>query len=232
MAQDTERVSFFMATPRQYLTGMDCLVAAFNETTNAFNVSGGGSSSTDGSTFTAGSTTGSIFQGVYQASPSALTDGKAGAIRVSSNRAVKIDADTLAAGEDLTNNVLGVAHKPVASSTYSGTSFVAVLNDVDISVKASAGNLLSISCSNINAAIRYLQLHNKASAPSAGETATFSFPIPAGSGTAPSTVTIDRDFLGPNGHYFSTGIAVGVSTAAATFTAATTTDHVVNGTYV
>lgn len=113
-----------------------------------------------------------------------------------------------------------------------GTVFNAVLNDVDISVKASAGYLLSIRVSNINAAIRYLQIHNKATAPAGGDTPILSFPIPAGSATNPVAVTFGVDDFGPGGLSCSTGIAIGVSTAAATFTAATTTDHVVTGLYV
>lgn len=136
------------------------------------------------------------------------------------------------AAEDNTNAVIAVQHKPVASATYSATGFTAPLTDVDISVKGSAGNLKSLSASNINAAIRYLQVFNKATAPAGGDTAVFSWPIPAGTSTAPAVVEIGQDFLGNGGYYFSTGIAVGISTVAATFTGATTTDHVTNGTYV
>lgn len=134
--------------------------------------------------------------------------------------------------EDNASGVAAVAHKPVVSALYSGTSFQAVLNDVDISAKAAPGNLLSIRATNINAAIRYLQVHNKASAPSGGDTALISIPIPAGSATAPAVVTLGNEFFGNNGLYLSAGVAVGVSTAATTFTAATTTDHVVTGMYV
>jgi hypothetical protein len=162
----------------------------------------------------------------------ALNATSKGELYVKQTDTVPVSQATLLAGEDLINNVMAIMPKPVASNSYTGTSFIAVLNDVDISVKAAAGNLLSVSCSSINAAIRYLQLHNKATAPAGGDTAIFSFPIAAGSATVPASVTIGRDFFGQHGHHFTTGIAVGVSTAAATFTAATTTDHVVNGTYV
>jgi hypothetical protein len=169
---------------------------------------------------------------IYETSPTVLTNGQRAALHTDVNQNLLVSLNTLIFGEDSANNLMATQNKPVASSTYTGTSFIAVLNDVDISVKGSAGNLLSITCTNINAAIRYLQIHNKASAPASGETAILSFPIPAGTSTAPATVSVGRDFFGQHGHYFSTGIAVGVSTAAATFTAATTTDHVVNGTFV
>lgn len=113
-----------------------------------------------------------------------------------------------------------------------GTNFNAILNDVDISVKASAGYLKSIQVSNINAAIRYLQIHNKATAPASTEVPVLSFPIPAGTATVPATISFGREDWGDGGYYCSIGVAIGISTAAGTFTAATTTDHVVAGNYV
>jgi hypothetical protein len=138
----------------------------------------------------------------------------------------------LGAGEDLTNNVLGVMQKPIVSSSYSWTPFNAVLNDVDISVKATSGNIGSLAASNINAAVRYLQIFNKSSAPANPDVPVLSFPIPAGSATVPGYLSLGMDELGAAGLNLATGIAVGVSTTAATFTAATTTDHVVMGRYV
>lgn len=152
---------------------------------------------------------------------------------IASNQASVAVTEQLApAYEDNANGVAAVQHKPTITPTYSGTSFQAVLNDVDIAAKATPGNLLSIRATNINAAIRYLQIHNKATAPSGGDTATISIPIPAGTSTAPAAVTLGNEFFGNNGLYLSTGIAIGISTAATTFTAATTTDHVVTGMYV
>lgn len=132
--------------------------------------------------------------------------------------------------EDNTNGIAGVLQKPVVTNIYSGTAFFAG-DDADVSVKATPGNLLSIRASNENAAVRYLQLHNKASAPTSGESAVVSFIIPAGTATAPATITLGADFLGQNGLYFSTGIAVGISTAIGTFTAATAGDCFISGVY-
>ena len=145
---------------------------------------------------------------------------------------LRVTEGTLLFGEDATNNIMATGNKPVASGSYSGTAFTAQLNDVDITVKATPGNLLAITVSSTNAGARYLQLHNKASAPAAGETAIMSFSIPAGTVAQPSRVGIGCDMFGCGGLYFSTGIAVGISTVAATFTAATTTDHIINGIYV
>ncbi len=119
-----------------------------------------------------------------------------------------------------------------ATENQQASAFVAVENDVDIAVKTSAGRLQSVIATNYNAAKRYLQIHNKASAPTSGNTATISVPIPAGTADTPGYVELGTEFLGANGFYLGTGIAIGVSTVGATFTAATTTDHVVTGTYV
>lgn len=170
--------------------------------------------------------------GKYNSSAPTFTDGQRGDIQIDANGNQKTREQYIPGAEDNTNNVIVVNHKPVASSTYTGTAFSARLNDVDISVKGSAGNLLSITASSINAAIRYLQIHNKATAPAGGDTPVFSWPIPAGTATVPAYREIGRDILGQHGHYFSTGISVGISTTADTFTAATTTDHVTNGTYI
>lgn len=164
--------------------------------------------------------------------PSSVTENQFGNVRMNSARQLYADLGTTIAGENIAQDVLGTNHKPVASATYSGTGGMAPLTDVDVSVKASAGNILSVTCSNINAAIRYLQIHNKATAPANPDVPIFSFAIPAGSATVPAMREIGRDFFGAGGYYLSTGIAIGVSTTAATFTAATTTDHTTNWTYI
>jgi hypothetical protein len=97
--------------------------------------------------------------------------------------------------------------------------------DVDLSVKASAGHICSVVATNINAAIRYLQIHNKATAPANPDVPILSIPISAGSATLATTLILGDDFFGRGGMALATGIAIGISTTNATFTAATTTDH-------
>lgn len=118
------------------------------------------------------------------------------------------------------------------SSVEVSSNFSAILNDVDIAVKASAGYLKSIIVTNINAAIRYVQVHNKATAPANPDVPIWSIPIAAGTATAPAILILGLDVFGQGGLSCATGVAVGVSTTAATFTAATTTDHTIHGTYV
>lgn len=92
--------------------------------------------------------------------------------------------------------------------------------------KASTGNLFSVYCSNTNAAVRYLQIHNKATAPAGTDVPVSSFLIPAGTATAPATIVLDASYFGTNGKYLSTGVSWAISTTNATFTdSATASEH-------
>ena len=73
------------------------------------------------------------------------------------------------------------------------------------SVKASAGTVNHIVVNNINAAVRYFKLYNKASAPTVGtDTPVLTLAIPAG-----GTVSLD---LGSRGLRLGTGIAYALTT--------------------
>lgn len=174
-----------------------------------------------------GATNIGVLPGVANAAAPTYTETYQVAESMDLSGNTRVTQGTLAFGEDPTNNVIATANKPVASATYSPSYFTAQLNDVDISVKATAGNFLSFTVSNKNAADRYFQIHDKATAPASGETAKLSFLVPAG-----GIRTEGKDFFGEGGINFATGIAVGISTVAATFTASTTTDHITNGTFV
>lgn len=94
------------------------------------------------------------------------------------------------------------------------------------SVKASAGTCNTISCGNINAAVRYLKLYNKASAPTVGTdtpVATIVLKIN-------ETTTVD---CGPFGRRFATGIAYAITTgiAVADTGAVAAAEHAVEITY-
>lgn len=113
------------------------------------------------------------------------------------------------------------------AQTRTTTPFGIFGTSVAVSVKASAGNITAIHASNANAAIRYLQVFNKASAPAGGDVPIHSWPITASGGS----LLIGTDFFGVNGAAATLGIAIGVSTTNATFTAATAADHNINGMY-
>lgn len=88
------------------------------------------------------------------------------------------------------------------------------------SAKAAPGRLYAVQGDNNNAAVRYLQLHNKASAPSATEVPLFVFRV-----KATDSIMLGGDFFTQNGQYFDVGIAWGWSTTRDTYTAATAADH-------
>lgn len=77
------------------------------------------------------------------------------------------------------------------------------------SVKASAGSVGFLFAVNLNAAVRYLKLYNKASAPTVGtDTPIATLPIPASTTGAGFSIAI------PDGVNFSTGIAYATTTGA------------------
>lgn len=90
-------------------------------------------------------------------------------------------------------------HRLVSAATTNATS-----------VKASAGQVGFIYAVNLNAAVRYLKLYNKASAPTVGsDTPIATLPIPASTTGAGFSLTI------PDGVNFATGIAYATTTGYA-----------------
>lgn len=171
--------------------------------------------------------------GKYNASAPTYDDGDqvTGQYDVNGNK--KQTLATAIAGEDLTNNVLGVQNKPVASASYSPSLYAPLTQVTKNVIKSSAGNVLSIYITNDNAAVRYFQLHNKATAPAAGEAPVRSLKVPAGTANNPGVLVLGREFFGDGGEYFATGIGWAISTTFATFTdSATNTEHIVNVDYV
>lgn len=173
--------------------------------------------------------------GVYNSSAPTLDNGDRGDLQMDSSANAKMTLATQLAGENLTDDVLGTAIKPVVSATYSGTAFSNFGAATNANVKASAGMLKAISCQNENAAIRYLHVYNKASAPTEdSEVPIFAFAIPAGTAAAPGIITMGENFFGTSGYYFSTGISWGVSVDPDVFdaNAVTAGEHQINGIYV
>lgn len=145
---------------------------------------------------------------------------------------VHVDLRTTIQGENEDHGLIETQIKPVVEPDYSANRFSVFGTDVDLSVTAVPGHIFSVIASNKNASVRYLQIHNKASAPSSGNAPILSFPIPGGTTDNPGILGLGREIFGQGGQYLSTGLAIGISTAEATFTAATTTDHDYYGEYV
>lgn len=131
--------------------------------------------------------------------------------------------------ENNTLNVASVAFKPVVSATYSPLWFSAAA-DATCLVKASPGHLFGFRVTNVNTALRYVQLFNLTAVPADTTVPDKVIPLPAGSATVPAALGMAAEF-GNNGVYFSTGIVICVSTTKTTLTAATDADHTVNAVY-
>lgn len=122
--------------------------------------------------------------------------------------------------EDNTNGVGAMVIKPLAVSTYSPTLFTNFGANATLNVKATPGNVYSLYCDNLNAAVRYLQLHNTATTPAGGAVPLMTFKIPA-----TSTLVLGTDFFTLAGENFSTGIAFAFSTTEGTYTAGAAADQ-------
>lgn len=91
----------------------------------------------DQTAFTAGATVQMPVGGVYQVTPTTLTDGQAAAIAVDVNRNIKVTLATLLAGEDLTNNVIKVEER----FSYAGYTTA----QAAVTIKSGAGFLHTVT---------------------------------------------------------------------------------------
>lgn len=121
-----------------------------------------------------------------------------------------------AVAEDNTNGVLAVSPKPLATNTYAWTRYINLGAAATANIKSSPGNVYSIYCRNINAAVRYIQLHDTATTPAPGAVPLYTFLI-----AASSSVVVDAAFFGEMGANFANGIAFAFSTTETTYTAGT-----------
>ena len=138
--------------------------------------------------------------GVYNTTPPTLANGERGDLQLDGNANLK--------------TVEGAVEYPTWVDIPG--------NDVDVSAKATPGYLRAAIATNANAAIRYFQVHNKATAPAGGDVPVLSIPM-AASNAQP--LFLGEAHFGRGGKPFSIGIAGGISTTYATFTAATPADH-------
>ncbi len=165
--------------------------------------------------------------GRYVAARPVLADGEGAALPLSSAGYVQGQEMLAPAYEDNTNAVAAVAQKPAVLATYAWTRYL-LQNAVSGTIKASAGNLASLHVTNENAAVRFLMLFDKASAPIAADVPVLIFRIPIG-----TFQLIGEDFFGPNGSYFATGIAWGITSTDGNYVVAgpAAADHTVCAMY-
>ena len=117
-----------------------------------------------------------------------------------------VDVLSIAAGSNLIGDV-SLQPRTTGGLTMSKTTSAASTNAT--SVKASAGQVYSVQCFNVNAAVRYLKLYDKASAPTVGtDTPVKTLAIPGDAAGAGFVISW------PQGLAFATGIAFALTTEA------------------
>ena len=123
---------------------------------------------------------------------------------------------TIAAIPTGTNSIGRVNPEPQTANGLSISRVISAASTNATSVKASAGQVYSVSAVNVSTgSVRYLKLYNKASAPTVGtDIPVMTIPIPgtAITGAAGAGIVIDT---GGMGIAFSTGIALALTTGVA-----------------
>jgi len=156
---------------------------------------------------------------VYNLVQPTYASGDRADLQADSNGNLRVTLQSTIAGEDLTNQVLGVQVKPLAATTYAYTQFQNFGASANVNVKASLGNVFSLMVKNLNASERFLQLHNSAGTVAGGAIPQVSIPVPTN-----GTVILGTDFFGQGGESFSSGINMAFSTTQGTFTTGAAAD--------
>lgn len=166
----------------------------------------------DNAAFTDGTTpvtaVGFIFD---ETAGTALTENDIAAARINANRAlVGVIEDGATRGQRAGVNASGglqVTPVPHTAGGLTPSRTISAASTNATSVKASAGQVFGWYLYNANAAVRYLKLYNKASAPTVGtDTPVMTIPIPPGAGA-------NVEF--GHGIAFGTGIAFALTTGVA-----------------
>lgn len=92
---------------------------------------------------------------------------------------------------------------------------------VSASAKATPGRVFSLYGFNANAAVRYLQLFDKASAPASGDVPIGEWALAASGGDR----IVGMEAFTVEGITLAKGVAWGISTTRGSYTAATAADH-------
>jgi hypothetical protein len=101
---------------------------------------------------------------------------------------------------------VGLQARANATGAASITNIVAAASTNATSIKASAGRVLGWTFTNNATAVRYVKLHNIATAPTAGAGVVATIPVPPNGGVASLTI--------PQGMAFATGIGLTIVTGA------------------
>lgn len=148
--------------------------------------------------------------------------GVNGGVRVESTRYPGAVDD---AQQGATKGVYWVAYAPTSAKKGAGLPYNNFGAAATANVVARAACLLSFTCANANAAVRYIQFHDTTTTPGAGAVPVLSFPVPPAVGGVPGIIGIGTDILSTNGVWFTLGIAFAFSTTAGTYTAGAAGDQ-------
>lgn len=95
-------------------------------------------------------------------------------------------------------------------------------------VKSSPGLVQGLRVTSISSSLRWFQIHNKATAPTGGDTPLDFYPLPAGSSSQPTVLEMYESHLGGSIDC-GNGVSWAISTTAGTFTdSATANEHTVS----
>ena len=133
------------------------------------------------------------------------------------NLTITNTAFTANAGTNLNTSALALSANQIPAFTNSPINFGAVNQSV---LKASAGTVYKVYCYNKNAATRFFQIHNKATAPVNADVPIESFPIAAN-----TALITDSTFWGATGRVCSAGVSWAFSSTESTLTLATASDQ-------
>lgn len=147
----------------------------------------------------------------YVAARPVLATGEAAHAMANTRGDLAIEEQFIPLAEDNTNGVYWEHAAPIAAATNALLWDDTVALAASKSVKATPGRLYAIHGSNRDAAERFIQIFDKASAPSAADVPVMTIPVPAATSFSWSQ---------PFGRVFTLGISWGISTTLNTFTSA------------
>lgn len=167
--------------------------------------------------------------GQYNATPTVRTEGQGGPIQTNTNGDTKTVNTELAQAFDQELRCIRTPAYSSQSATYSPTEFKNLGANTTLNMIATAAQLLSITATNINAAVRYLMAFKTATVPAgAAVPAIIALPIPPISNGVPGVASWSAADLSERGINSTVGWAFAISTTPNSFTdSATAADHTV-----
>lgn len=126
--------------------------------------------------------------------------------------------------EDNTNSVAANLQKPVASSTYAPTEYASLggAGGTGVLIKATPANVYAVYVTSGTNAIRYFQMFNQATVAVLGQTPVASYPLGSVAAGGIAVLQLSSPDFAPS-RYFSTGLAVAISSTQGTLGTASIT---------